>query len=256
MKLGNLIKYGIPDMIIEAWTNRQGQQLLPLQEQALKNGLLGCGDGELRNLLISAPTSSGKSFCGEMAAIDTLLHRRKTIMLFPLKSIIEEKYDYFRGCYNELGIKTIIVTGDHPENDRAFRRGDFDLALAVYEKFNHLLTSNPDILCHIGLIVIDELQMIGDAERGIDLELALTKIIASGYKPRLIALSAVLQNETDLARWLDCDLIRETVRPVDLHVGVACNGEFRYRSFNSAREDCEDIAIPPESGENGAIEFL
>ncbi len=229
---------------------------MPLQEQAIKNGLLSCGDRELKNLLISAPTSSGKSFCGEMAAIDTLLHRRKTIMLFPLKSIIEEKYDYFCGCYNELGIKTIIVTGDHAENDRAFRRGDFDLALAVYEKFNHLLTANPDILCHIGLIVIDELQMIGDGERGIDLELALTKIIGSGYKPRLIALSAVLQNETDLARWLDCQLIRETVRPVDLHVGVACNGEFRYRSFNSAREDCENIAIPPDSGENGAIEFL
>lgn len=257
MKLDDLRKYGIPDLIIDAWRGRQGEWLLPLQEQAIKGGLLGGGAGMKDNLLISAPTSSGKSFCGEMAAIDTLLHRRKTIMLFPLKSIIEEKYDYFCGCYRNLGIKTIIVTGDHPENDRAFRSGDFDLALAVYEKFNRLLTGNPDILCRIGLIVVDELQMIGDGERGVDLELALTKIIGSGYRPRLIALSAVLQNETDLARWLNCALLRGTVRPVDLYVGVACKGQFRYRSFNTAREDSEPVAIRSNiAGEDGPIEFL
>lgn len=251
MRLKSLLKYGIPEMIIEAWTKRQGDYLLPLQERAVAQGLLGRRTGDWRNLLISAPTSSGKSFCGEIAAIGSLLRRRKVVMLFPLKSIVEEKYRHFNDCYSPLGIRTIVVTGDHPENDHEFETGEFDLALAIYEKFNRLLTVNLDILQQIGLVVVDELQMISEAGRGAELEIGLTKMFDSGYSPRAVALSAVLHDETELLEWLEADLIKETVRPVDLLQGIAMNGKFRYRSFNSGLEgdeafllDCTDDDLP------------
>ena len=91
MKLRDLIKYSIPESIINAWQSRQGDYLLPLQEKAIREGLLNTSDNEQSpNLLISAPTSSGKSFCGELAAVASLLKRQKAIMLLPLKSIAEE----------------------------------------------------------------------------------------------------------------------------------------------------------------------
>ncbi|UCD17670.1 MAG: DEAD/DEAH box helicase [Candidatus Zixiibacteriota bacterium] len=249
MRLRELMKFGIPEIVIDAWIARQGDYLLPLQEKAIRAGLFE--DGESRrpgNLLISAPTSSGKSFCGEMAAIAALLHRRKTILLVPLKSIAEEKQTYFQRCYGPLGIRTIIVTRDHPENDDIFRLGQFDLAVAIFEKFNRLLTANLDILRQVGLVVIDEVQMVGDAERGVELETALTKIIVSGYTPRIVALSAVLADETELSAWLKATVLKETVRPVDLLLGIAAGGYFHYRSFNSGREGKERFPATAEDG--------
>ncbi len=244
MRLKNLTKYGIPDIIIEAWTKRQGDYLLPLQEMSIREGLLADGEGQQPpNLLISAPTSSGKSFCGEMAAIGSLLKRRKAVMLLPLKSIAEEKYLHFKECYRGAGIKTIIVTGDHPENDLDFEFGNFDFSLVIYEKFNRLLTVNIDILRQIGLVIVDELQMIGDSRRGSALEMGLTKMIHSGYGSRIVALSAVLQDELELADWMNCKLVRETVRPVDLLQGIVTDGCFHFKSFNSGLEGQEKFPL-------------
>jgi len=255
MRLNDLLKFGIPQSVIEAWKSRQGEYLLPLQEHAVRSGLLSNdtgGRGE--NLLISAPTSSGKSFCGEMAAIETLVKRRRAVMLVPLKSMAEEKYHYFKKCYAALGISVLIVTGDHPENDIAFQRGKFDLAIAIYEKFNRLLTVNLDILRQIGLIIVDEIQMISEPERGPELELALAKILKAGYDPRIVALSAVLDDGHELAEWLGGRIVTETVRPVDLLLGVVVDGSFRYRSFNSGFEGHEKINLG--SGEDAAESLI
>lgn len=258
MKLYDLLRYGMPQSIIDAWKARQGEYLLPLQERAVKNGLLGLHDeNRPENLFISAPTSAGKSFCGEMAAIEALVKRRKAVMMVPLKSIAEEKYRYFRECYNSLGIRILIVTGDHPENDASFQRGEFDLAIAIYEKFNRALTANLDIIRQIGLVIVDEVQMISEPERGPELELALTKIIGSGYSPRIVALSAVLDDESGLADWLGCRMVKETVRPVDLHLGVAVDGSFKYRSFNSGLEGQDEIDLKGgDCPDEGLIDFL
>ncbi len=47
MKLKNLTKYGIPEIIIDAWIRRQGDYLLPLQEMAIHEGLLPTGENEV-----------------------------------------------------------------------------------------------------------------------------------------------------------------------------------------------------------------
>nr|MBN2278884.1 DEAD/DEAH box helicase [candidate division Zixibacteria bacterium] len=262
MRLGNLVKFDIPESIIEVWKRRQGDYLLPLQEKAIRSGLLPTGDGApTDNLLISAPTSSGKSFCGEIAAVGSLLKRRKAVMLLPLKSIAEEKYHYYRSCYRSLGLRILIVTGDHPENDGAFELGNFDLVLAIYEKFNRLLTVNPDLLQQIGLVIVDELQMLSDPGRGPELEMVLGKMLSFPYSPRLVALSAVLgESSPEITTWLNCRVIQETVRPVDLLEGVASGGCFRFRSFNSGREGKERMELGggdgDDSGVGGIIDFL
>ncbi len=259
MRLKELLKYNIPDLVIDAWKSRQGDYLLPLQENAVRAGLLSNDSHDQpQNILISAPTSSGKSFCGEIAAMGALLSRKKAVMLLPLKSIAEEKYNYFCSCYKSMGLKTIIATRDHPENDIPFELGNFDLALAIYEKFNRLLTVNLDILQQVGLIIVDELQMLGDPERGPELEMALTKIISSGYHPRIIALSAVIDDESQLAEWLDCRVIKEATRPVDLLQGVVSGGYFHFRSFNNGIEGREKFPLEQNCDDltDGLINFL
>jgi replicative superfamily II helicase len=196
MYLSDLSKWGIPECVLQRWRERQGELLLPVQSKAVCQGLLGSPSPADQqhpvNVLITAPTSSGKSFCAELAGLKAVSARRRTVMLFPLKSLAEQKYRLFRQTYGPLGIKCLIVTGDHPENDRPFVEGKFQLALAIYEKLDQLLTTSLDSLKNVGTVVVDEIQTIAEPGRGAVLERLLTKILASSYTPTLVGLSAVL----------------------------------------------------------------
>ncbi len=259
MQLNDLERHRIPRRILDLWRQRQGERLLPVQRQAIQHGLLGerTADQRVPNLIITAPTSSGKSFCAELAAARALISRQKVVMLFPLKALAEEKYRQIGGCYRTLGLECIIVTGDHPENDRKFLDGQFHLAIAIYEKFDLLLATQLDTLRAIGLVVIDELQMLAEPFRGAILERLLTKLRASSYRPTLLALSAVIGREAsaELARWLDADLVCETARPVELMRGVAADGALRLRSYNSG-EDHHLPFIRLEQGPEARTAFL
>lgn len=269
MYLKDLEKYGISPRVIDAWRQRQGDNLLPVQRRAVLGGLLDAvpGEGSSRNMIISAPTSSGKSFCAELAAMKALANRQKALLLFPLKSLAEEKQRLFEKTYAPLGIRCLIATGDHPENDEAFAAGDWHLAVAITEKFDLLLTHRLDFLRNIGLIVIDEIQTISDPGRGAILERLLTRVLASSYQPRLIALSAVLGERSiePLASWLSARLIEETRRPRDLIRGVAAEGSLSYRSYNDGLDGEEPFDVrlssasfdfPGEEPESALVEQI
>jgi len=250
MKVDKLLRYGIPESVIESWRKNQGEKLLPLQAVAVtKHNLL---NGQ--SLIISAPTSSGKTFCGEMAAVANLFKRKKVIFLIPLKAIAEEKYFDFCQKYGGLGIGVAISTRDRQEDDREIEKGNFDLAIMIYEKFNQLLIKNLDILSQVNLIVLDELQMIADPSRGAVLELALTKIKSSKYSPQILGLSAVLKDADQLSSWLGCELLLEKSRLVELLQGVLLDGKFHFRKYNSGEEGTSQL-VELDSEESHQILF-
>jgi helicase len=262
MRLNDLERQGIPPRIIERWIERQGESLLPVQSKAVRKGILGqygsCEQKEIK-MIISAPTSSGKSFCAEMAAIKSLTGRKRVVMLFPLKSLAEEKYRLFENTYESLGIKCLIVTGDHPENDHRFKSGDYHIAICIYEKFDQYLTSSLDGLRNIGLVVVDEIQTVAEPIRGAILERLLTKIKASIYSPSIVGLSAVIGDDTSsagkLADWLEAELVEERMRPVELIRGVAAEGSLRYRLYNSGSDGVEPFTRIDE-GESAFENFI
>jgi helicase len=259
MQMRELIKEGVSTQLLDLWRRDHGETLLPVQQRAVRLGLLNRSeDGRERsNLIITAPTSSGKTFCAEMAALAALMRRRQVIWLFPLKSLAEQVYRDLGARYAPLGISLLLVTGDHPENDRAFREGRFQMALAIYEKCDLLFTAELDRLAATGLVIVDELQMLFQPGRGPVLERLLTKIIAGRYRPRLLGLSAVLDDTaaTAIADWLHAERLDERVRPIDLYRGVAAEGAFTYRSFNSGLDGSEPFRAPM-AGEDQADVFL
>ena len=92
MQIDGLQTYGIPSSVIEIWSQTVGKQLLPIQEESVtKYDLFGGG-----NLLVSAPTSSGKTFIGELAAFHEAYKGGRVVYLVPLRAVAEEKYDEFR----------------------------------------------------------------------------------------------------------------------------------------------------------------
>ena len=229
-------RYHFTPDIINIWAARESDALLPIQETAIRDyGLL---DG--RDLLVSAPTSSGKTFLAEIAAIHAIFQRKKALYLVPLKALAEEKYADFSEKYSDFGIDVVISTGDRTEFDGAIERGDFQLAVVVFEKAHRLLVRNKRALNTCGLIVIDEIQMTGDAARGSSLEMLLTALLfmreqrafpaSDAPRPQLIALSAVIGDPNRLDEWLGMTALMSNLRPVELQEGILrTDGAFTFR---------------------------
>lgn len=248
MRIEELKNYGISDSLILKLQSLGFNELTEVQSNAIKNGLF-----ERDNILISAPTNTGKTFVGELASIVSSKQKIKmsSFYLVPLKALAEEKYVDFVEKYAEWGLDIAISTGEHAEFDDHL--GNHDLIIATYEKLNSLLIRNPKIIEKIGLVVIDEIQNIGRDERGANLEILLTRLISDSNTPQVIGLSSTIPNAEDLSKWLKAKLVATNKRDIELREGVLYHGEnpvtysgvilnkgdFIYQEFNTKKIEIE-----------------
>ena len=121
--------YGIGDDLIDIWKKSYGECLLPIQEKAIvKHNVLGG-----KNLIVFAPTSSGKTLVGEIVSVHYAMAKKRALYLVPMKALAEEKYHHLKEMYGELGIKTIVSTHDRKEYDQDLERKEFHIAVVVFE---------------------------------------------------------------------------------------------------------------------------
>ncbi len=237
MDTGNLAAHGAPAELVERWTTTI-PYLTDVQERAVAAGLLA----DRGNLLIAAPTSSGKTFVGEMAAATAAFGaRRRAVFAVPYKALAEEHYDAMRARYEGL-LGVVITDGDWSEFDDDIRRGDFNLAIATYEKLAALVGQFPEVLTRISTLVVDEVQMLGDETRGPGLERFLTRVLIDEAPRRLIALSASLDDLAPLERWLRATAVVSAERPVPL-VETSCDLSGSVKTLNDGR--LEEVTLFP-----------
>jgi len=233
----DLSYFGFPAQVLDEWEKNFKNGLNNLQQSAVNDHRILDGD----SLLVVAPTSSGKTFIGEMASIRTVIQGKKAVFIFPYKALVNEKYDQFSELYGDrLGIRVIRCDGDHGEQVGLFMKGKYDIALFTFETFLALSVANPFVLNQIGLIVLDEAQFIADPTRGISVELLLTYLISireRNIKPQLIALSAVIGNVNNFDNWLDIHNLITKDRPVPLTEGVLDRqGRFQYLDVDGQQQ--------------------
>jgi helicase len=195
--------------------------LYPPQEQALSKGLL---DG--RNLLITTPTASGKTVIALIAAMNILKKGLKVVYLTPLRALTTEKFQDFR-IFEELGlfereIKVKVASSDYSSSGRELAQAD--VIVLTNEKMDSLIRHRSEWIHEVGLFVADEVHLIGERERGPTLEMILTKIRKMYSHAQVLALSATVENSSEIARWLDCELIDSNWRPTRLVEGVHAHG--------------------------------
>lgn len=240
--LASLHGHGIPQVVLDAWAARI-DKLNDLQVDTINRGRLLAG----ANVLVAAPTSSGKTMIGELAAIRSAQLGGRSVFLLPTRALVNEQYARFSRTYRPTGLQTIRATGETADDVQALLQGQFDLAVLTYEKFAGLALGNPHLLKLLSVVVIDEVQTIVDPGRGAYLEFLLTLLKArrpEGVAPQVVALSAVLGDLGGLDSWLDANVIARTERPVPLLEGVlGPDGIYRY--VNADGDEASEQLIAP-----------
>ena len=246
----------VSDALIEAWAGSI-PSLNQLQLDAINE--YGVLSGE--HLVAVAPTSSGKTLIGELAALKAVTHRQRALFLLPLKALVADKRRHFEAVYGAYGLRTIEATGE-TDDISPLLRGRYDVALLTYEKFASIALTHPHVIEQAGVIIIDEAQMIADRSRGANLEFLLTLIRMrrrEGIEPQLIALSGVIGQTNGLERWLGARLLRRDERPVPLDEGlILWDGGRDYidAATRQRTRDQRPFVLPRYSGKNSSQDVI
>jgi helicase len=252
--IASLQAHGFPPELLASWAGSI-PSLNQLQLDAINQ--FGVLQGE--HLVVSAPTSSGKTMVGELAALRGVLERKRACFLLPLKALVNDKHRQFTRTYQGFGIRVIRATGEISDDTPALMRGHYDLCLLTYEKFASLAVASPHLLEQLGTVVIDEVQMVADLSRGANLEFLLTLLRMrrkDGVEPQTVALSAVIGDTNGLENWLGARLLRRTERPVPLDEGILlADGRFRYLDA-AGREQVTGPIIRREHRKNSSQDWI
>ena len=173
---------------------------------------------EFEDVLVTAPTGSGKTWIAQEAIRELLSEGRRAWYTTPLKALTNSKYQEF---IDQFGADQVgILTGDRKENP------DAPLIVGTTEIYRNQLFDSlrGGSEVHADLVVLDEAHYLADEDRGHVWEEA---IILTPPRIRLLLLSATVGNADDFAEWLEevrgvhCGVVsRPGARPVPLRAAL------------------------------------
>ncbi|MFX0155109.1 MAG: DEAD/DEAH box helicase [Candidatus Hodarchaeota archaeon] len=196
-------------------------RLRDIQKEAIKKGLFF-----RKSFLVCAPSGSGKTLIGEVCAINNVFQKfGKSVYLVPYKALASEKYFHFKKSYERFGVNVELSIGDYDVDDSKLQKAD--IIVTTYEKMDSILRNfyDKEWICEISTIIIDEIHIIGESDRGSRLESLIVRLNEFLCKPQLISLSATIANPEFFNSWLSSlgnitTLIKSDDRPVPLHYKI------------------------------------
>lgn len=244
----------LPSEICSIYRKRGISKLYPWQVECLQvDGVL-----QRRNLVYCASTSAGKSFVAEILMLRRVVTTGKVALLvLPYVSICTEKAEHLEALLEPLGKH---VRSYYGSQGGGTLHKDTSIAVCTIEKANSLINRllEEGRLSEIGIIVIDELHMVGDPSRGYLLELMLTKLryaagegnseTSSGESSgtssgkadpahglQIVGMSATMPNVAAVADWLQAALYQTDFRPVPLEEYVKVGSTIYNKKLDVVR---------------------
>lgn len=238
----------LDDWLLECLTKWDISFLTDVQCRALEAGVAAG-----RSMIVGAPTSSGKTLVGEIAVLNSLRKHERAIYLVSHKALAEQKFLDFRLRFGEEArdpVATVgLNTGDRAEGDI-----NAQLMVATYEKaLGLILTGQLDPTN--SLIVADELQIIGELNRGPEIEALCAVFKQRGFK-QFVALTASVENLADFAAWINCELVFSENRDVPLYQEIWHAKQIYRMMFGQEIGEEIELDFQPSNSVLGVVEQI
>ncbi|HSA31152.1 MAG TPA: DEAD/DEAH box helicase [Candidatus Omnitrophota bacterium] len=232
-------------------------ELFPPQAQAIKHGAL-----EGKNLLMAVPTAAGKTFVAELCMLQSFFQEKgKSLYIAPLKALASEKFHDFKKRYSPLGLQVGLLTGDEGASKLPLNR--YDILIATAEKIDAVMrTQTRWSPASLKVIVFDEIHFLNDASRGPTLEILITRLRMMSPKAQVLALSATVQNASQMASWLRADLVESSWRPIPLKEGVYYDEKLKFKDHGTrvitehCSEELNDLVMDNLRGKGQTLVFV
>ncbi|XP_049849138.1 uncharacterized protein LOC126317508 [Schistocerca gregaria] len=188
-----------------------------------------------RNLLVGAPTGSGKTLVAELATLRLFREapHLKVVYIAPLKALVRERLVDWTNKFARIlqpAKRVVELTGDYTPDSQALTLAD--VVVTTPEKWDGISRRwrQRPYVQKVGLLIIDEIHLLGE-ERGAVLEaiVSRTRFVSTltNTPIRFLALSTAISNAYDLTSWLDIDPLlglynfKPSIRPVPCQVHLA-----------------------------------
>ena len=188
------------------------------------------------NLVLSAPTGSGKTLVMELAIARLLSTSQsndfKVVYMAPIKALCSERQQDWQRKFSIHGLESAELTGDTDYNQlRKVQQAN--IIITTPEKWDSVTRKwkdNAKLVQLIKLFLVDEVHILKDS-RGATLEAVVSRMKSMQTSIRFVALSATVPNSEDIALWLGKDstsphlpaqqeVFDESFRPVKLEKHV------------------------------------
>lgn len=162
------------------------------------------------NVVVSAPTGSGKTALLELAICRTVHGHPggqfKIVYLAPTKSLCSERMRDWSKKFSHLNLQCAELTGDTSQSEMAKVR-DATVIVTTPEKWDSITrkwTDHQKLVQMVKLFLIDEVHILKES-RGATLEAVVSRMKTMSANVRFVALSATVPNSDDIALWLGKD---------------------------------------------------
>ncbi|KAJ3522941.1 hypothetical protein NM208_g12651 [Fusarium decemcellulare] len=230
--------YNLPPQLVNNLASLGIKQIYPWQRACLKGPGLLTGE---KNLVYCAPTGGGKSLVADVLMLKRILEEKgsKALLVLPYVALVQEKVRWLRTVVQGLRLSTDTNIDD---DKRIWRRradegtvrvvgffgggkvratwADFDIGA------NALVNTAIDdcSISKLRAVVLDELHMVDDDNRGYLLELVATKLLSLEQPVQIVGMSATLPNMDLMAQWLDGHCYETRYRPVPIEEHLVHDG--------------------------------
>ncbi|MFX1467012.1 MAG: DEAD/DEAH box helicase, partial [Promethearchaeota archaeon] len=188
------------------------------------------------NVVVAAPTASGKTVIGELAILRALINRqddsnKKVVYIAPYKALSYEKLDEWTNKFEPLGYNVYVTTGETEIEPRKAAKAHIIISTPekVDSSSRKFMSTTYEFINRINTIIIDEVHLLDSPERGGALEVLISRLKkineTARHHLRIVALSATMKNIEDVAAWLGAKksgtfVFNDIYRPVNLEAKV------------------------------------
>ena len=233
--------------------------LRDIQEDAMADLLAG------NNVLVLSPTGSGKTEAVVAPLIERHLvamrgHDSPTILyVTPTRALANDLLRRLDRPMDDLGLGVGIRHGDRNDLQRAVK---LDLLITTPESLDVMLTAREDALHTLAAVVVDEVHLVYNTQRGLQLSVLLRRLeLLLGRDLQVAALSATVASSEDVWQFLrpgspHVAIQDRTRRPIDAHVQTLSSDHelgvflqnlrsgrpFKTLLFANSRRQCDALA--------------